>query len=311
MYNYSGIYTLWRGEMNDKYNSINIDTFLQINKFKGKTFVIKYGGSIMDNQEAQEAFIEDLMLLRSIGIKVVIVHGGGPEISKWLNKTGAETKFVKGLRVTDSATMEIVEMVLSGNVNKKLSSNLSRKGLNAVGLSGKDSNLIKAKKKYVYDNGNRIDIGFVGEVTGINKDLILNLLRSNIIPVISPIGGDEEGNSYNINADYAASFISGVLKAEKLLVMTDIDGVYTDIKDPSTLLPSITIDEIKEYTEAGVITGGMIPKLECCVDALNKGTKSVHLIDGRKEHNLLFNITTNSGTKIITERGQKLCQKIV
>lgn len=298
--------------MMDNENSyLNIETFLQINKFRNKTFVIKYGGSIMNNINAQDAFIEDLLLLTSIGIKVVIIHGGGPEISKWLSKTGMESKFIKGLRVTDRATMEIVEMVLSGNVNKKLSSNLSRKGLNAVGISGKDSNLIKSKKKYIYEDGNKIDIGFVGEVTSINKDLLINLLNDDLIPVISPIGCDSEGNSYNINADYAAAFISGVMKAEKLLVMTDIDGVYKDIKDPSTLLPSITIDEIKEFTESGIITGGMIPKLECCVDALNKGTKSVHLIDGRKEHNLLFNITNNTGTKIITERGMNLCQKIV
>lgn len=297
--------------MNNEYNYLNIQTFLQVNKFKGKTFVIKYGGSIMDNLQAQDAFIDDLLLLTSIGIKVVIVHGGGPEISKWLKRTGIETNFVKGLRVTDSSTMEVVEMVLSGNVNKKLSSNLSRKGLNAIGLSGKDSNLIKAKRKYVYDNGNKIDIGFVGEVTSINKELLLNLIDNDIIPVISPIGCDIVGNSYNINADYAASFISGVLKAEKLLVMTDIDGVYKDINNPESILPSITVSEIKQYTEDGIITGGMIPKLECCVDALNKGTKSVHLIDGRKEHNLLFNISSNGGTKIITERGDTLCQKIV
>jgi len=297
--------------MNSENNYLNIEAFLQINKYKGKTFVIKYGGSIMDNKVAQDAFIEDLQLLTSIGVKIVIVHGGGPEISKWLNKTGAENRFVKGLRVTNSTTMEIVEMVLSGNVNKKLSSNLSRKNLNAVGISGKDSNLIKAKKKYVYENGNKIDIGFVGEVVNINKELLLNLLNSDLIPVISPVGCDAEGNSYNINADYAADFISGVLKAEKLLIMTDIDGVYTDIKDPSSLLETITIDEIKEFTECGIITGGMIPKLECCVDTLRKGTKGVHLIDGRKEHNLLFNLLTNSGTKIITEREEAKCQKIV
>lgn len=297
--------------MSDQYNYLNIQTFLKINKFKGKTFVIKYGGSIMDNLEAQDAFIDDLLLLTSIGIKVVIVHGGGPEISKWLSKTGTQTKFIKGLRVTDSSTMEIVEMVLSGNVNKKLSSNLSIKGLNALGISGKDSGLIKARKKYVYEDGNKIDIGFVGEVTSINKELLLNLMNNDIIPVISPVGCDFEGNSYNINADYAASFISGVLKAEKLLVMTDIDGVYKDISDSSSLLPSITVHEVKEYTENGIITGGMIPKLECCVDALNKGTKSVHLIDGRKAHNLLLNIASNGGTKIIAERGDTLCQKIV
>lgn len=297
--------------MNVENNYLNIEAFLQINKYKGKTFVIKYGGSIMDNKNAQEAFIEDLQLLISIGVKIVIVHGGGPEISKWLNKTGAENKFIKGLRVTNSTTMEIVEMVLSGNVNKKLSSNLSRKNLNAVGISGKDSNLIKAKKKYIYENGTKIDIGFVGEVTSINKELLVNLINNNLIPVISPIGCDAEGNSYNINADYAASFISGVLKAEKLLIMTDIDGVYTDIKDPSSILETITIDEIKEFTESGIITGGMIPKLECCIDALYKGTKGVHLIDGRKAHNLLLNLLTNSGTKIITEREEVKCQKIV
>jgi acetylglutamate kinase len=194
--------------MENQTNYLNIETLLQINKLKGKTFVIKYGGSIMDNEEAQNAFIEDLLFLTNLGIKVVIVHGGGPEISRWLKKTGTENKFVKGLRVTDSATMEIVEMVLSGNVNKRLSSNLSRKGLNAIGISGKDSNLIKAKKKYVYENGNKLDIGFVGEVTSINKHVILSLLDKKYIPVISPIGCDAEGNSYNINADYAASFIS-------------------------------------------------------------------------------------------------------
>jgi acetylglutamate kinase len=297
--------------MKSENSYLNIETFLQINNFKDKTFVIKYGGSIMDNKEAQDAFTEDLLLLRSFGVKVVIVHGGGPEISKWLNKTGVESKFIKGLRVTNSETMEIVEMVLSGNVNKKLSCNLSKKGLNTLGISGKDCNLINVKKKYVYENGDKIDIGFVGEVTDINRDIILNLLNTDLIPVISPIGCDSEGNSYNVNADYAAAAISSALKAEKLLVMTDIDGVYTDIKDPSTLLPSITIDEIKKYSESGVITGGMLPKLECCVSALNNGTKCVHLIDGKKEHNLLVNLLTDHGTKIIPEKGVNLCQRIV
>ncbi|SKA86544.1 N-acetylglutamate kinase [Clostridium sp. USBA 49] len=297
--------------MNNQSTDLDKNNFLQLNKFKEKTFVIKYGGSIMNDEKAQEAFIDDLLLLTSKGIKVVIIHGGGPEISKWLKKTGIETKFIKGLRVTDKSTMEIVEMVLSGNVNKKLSSRLSIKGLTAIGLSGKDSKLIKAKKKYVYDGNNKLDIGFVGEVECVNEKLLLKLLENNIIPVISPVGCDDNGNSYNINADYAASFISGALKAEKLLIMTDIDGVYIDINDPSSILKSITIDEIKEYIDSGIITGGMIPKLECCIDALNKGTNSVQLIDGRKEHNLLLNITTDSGTKIIAKRRDNLCQKIV
>ena len=297
--------------MSKKNNHLNIKDFLQINKYKGKTFVIKYGGSIMDNEEAKEAFVEDLKLMISVGIKVVIVHGGGPEINKWLKKTGTENKFINGLRVTDSATMEIVEMVLSGNVNKRLSSSLSIRGLNAIGISGKDSNLIEAKKKFVYEGSHKLDIGFVGEVVNVKTGILLNLLKSNYIPVISPIGADKEGNSYNINADYAAAFISGVLKAEKLLIMTDIDGVYTDIKDPSTLLSSITVEETKEFIHKGIIYGGMIPKLECCVAAINKGAKNVHLVDGRKKHSLLTNIIKNAGTKIITTKGENQCQKIV
>lgn len=297
--------------MNSQSNYLNIDHFLQINSFKGKTFVIKYGGSIMDNKKAQNAFAEDLLLLSSIGVNVVIVHGGGPEISKWLKRVGIESKFIRGLRFTDLETMEVVEMVLSGNVNKRLSSNLSKRGLNTIGISGKDCNLIRTRKKYLYENGLKLDIGFVGEVTGINTDVLAGLLNNNLIPVISPIGCDAEGTSYNINADYAAAFISGALKAEKLLIMTDIDGVYMDTEDPSTLLPSITIDEIRDYTNQGIITGGMIPKLECCIDALNKGTGGVHLIDGRREHNLLHNLLASSGTKIISERGVSLCQKIV
>ena len=268
--------------------NLNIKDFLQINKYEGKTFVIKYGGSIMSNTAAKEAFVEDVALMTSVGIKVVIVHGGGPLISKWVKKTGGQNKFISGLRVTDHETMEIVEMVLSGNVNKKLSSILSIRGLNAIGISGKDSNLIEAKKKFIYEDNQKIDLGFVGEVVNINTQVLLNLLKSNYIPVISPIGSDKGGNSYNINADYAAAAISGVLKAEKLLIMTDIDGVYTDIMDPSTLLSSITVAETKEFINSGIIYGGMIPKLECCVSAINKGTKNVHLVDGRKKTQLII-----------------------
>ena len=295
--------------MNDQQYCLSIKDFLKIERFKSKTLVVKYGGSIMDNEPAQEAFIEDLLLLSSIGIKLVIVHGGGPEISKWLKKSGIESKFINGLRVTDKDTIEIVEMVLSGKVNKKLSSNLSRKGLNTIGISGTDSNLIKAEKKYLDEDGQKIDIGFVGEITTINKEILLKLIQSDVIPIISPIGTDDKGNSYNINADSAAAYISGALNAEKLLFMTDINGVYIDIKDPSTLLKSITIDEINKYTEQGVITGGMLPKLESCVSALKSGTNSVHLIDGRIEHSLLSTLLNDDGTKIIFERGEQLCQK--
>ena len=203
--------------MNIKNNDSNIKEFLQINKYEGKTFVIKYGGSIMSNDAAKEAFVEDVALMTNAGIKVVIVHGGGPLINKWVKKTGGENKFIKGLRVTDSDTMEIVEMVLSGNVNKRLSSILSIRGLNAIGISGKDSNLIEAKKKFVYENNQKIDIGFVGEVVNINTQVLMNLLKSNYIPVISPIGSDKEGNSYNINADYAAACYKWCAKSRKII----------------------------------------------------------------------------------------------
>lgn len=297
--------------MKSQHYSLSIEDLLKINKLKSKTLLIKYGGSIMDNGSAQDAFIEDLLLLSSMGIKIVMVHGGGPEISKQLTKSGVESKFINGLRVTDKETIEIVEMVLSGKVNKKLSSNLSRKGLDTIGISGTDSNLIKVQKKYLDEGGQKVDIGFVGEITNINKGILLKLIDSNIIPVISPIGSDEQGNSYNINADSAAAYISGAINAEKLLIMTDIDGVYMDIKDPSTLLKSITIDEINQYTESGVITGGMLPKLECCISALKSGTSSVHLIDGRVAHSLLSTLLHDNGTKIIYEREEKSCQKIV
>jgi acetylglutamate kinase len=299
----------WDEVMHKQNNYLNTEKISELNKYKGKTFVIKYGGSIMYEESAQLAFIDDLLLLTSMGIRLVVVHGGGPEISKWLNRTGIESKFIKGLRVTDSATMEIVEMVLSGNVNKKLTSFLSIRGLNAIGLSGRDNNLIKAKKKYVYDNSQRIDIGYVGEVVNVNGKTLINLLGNNYLPVISPIGYDLDGNTYNINADYVAAAISGSLQAEKLLIMTDIEGVYMDINNPSTLLSSITPDEIKKYIDSGIISGGMIPKLECCIDAIDRGTKNVHLVDGRKQHSLILNISTDCGTKIIMKRSANQCQK--
>ncbi|MDP4089747.1 MAG: acetylglutamate kinase [Bacillota bacterium] len=280
-------------------NTISIDLIPLIQKYRNKTFVIKYGGSIMENTEAQKAFLNDAALLKSLGINIIIVHGGGPEINKWLKKTNIESKFINGLRVTDEATMEIVEMVLSGNINKKLSSALSSLGINAIGISGRDSNLINARKKYACENNEQIDLGCVGEVSSVNKDFLLSLINCDELPVISPVGGDEEGNIYNINADYAAASISSALGAEKLIIMTDIDGVYKDINDKSSLINSLTLEDIKEYIEAGIIKGGMIPKLTCCADAIVSGTKNVHLIDGRKLHSLILDTFTESGTKIM------------
>lgn len=280
-------------------NNISIDILPYIGKNKNKTFVIKYGGSIMNNITAQKAFIQDVSILKSFGINIVLVHGGGPEINKWLKKAGVESKFINGLRVTDNDTMEIVEMVLSGNVNKALSANLSLQGLKALGISGRDNSLIKAEKKYLLENGEKIDIGFVGEVVDINKSLLLDLLEKDYIPVISPIGCDDDGNIYNINADYAASAVAAALKAEKLIIMTDIEGVYKDINDKDSLITTITIEEIKEYIEAGIIKGGMIPKMECCMSAIEKGTGNVHLLDGRNEHSLILDTFANNGTRII------------
>lgn len=267
--------------------------------FNGKTFVIKYGGSIMKNEAAKKAFVEDVVFMKSLGINIIIVHGGGPEINKWLDRAGVESHFEKGLRVTDEAVMEIVEMVLSGKVNKNLSSQISTAGLKSIGLSGRDNKLIKAEKKYLYDEGKKIDIGYVGEVTGINVDFLKSIVENDIVPVISPLGCDDSGNCYNINADYAASNISSTLKAEKLIILTDVEGVYTDINNPDTLISKITVTETKKYINDGIINGGMIPKMECCIKAIENGTKNVQLLDGRNLHCLKNSLNSKNGTTII------------
>jgi acetylglutamate kinase len=292
--------------------SLDIDPLPYMKKFVGKTFVIKYGGSIMKNKSAAKAFIEDIVYMKLLGINIVIVHGGGPEISKWLHMTGIESKFVNGLRVTDENVMDVVEMVLSGHINKDISANLSNYGISALGLSGRDSNLIKTKKKYTYDNnGKKLDIGFVGQVVSVNKNFLSNILEKGRLPVIAPIGCDSYGNKYNINADYAASSISSTLKAEKLIILTDVEGVYIDINDKGNILKDIKTEDIKNYIDQGVINGGMIPKMECCIEAIEKGTKSVHLVDGRKDHGLILDIISGEGTKITLKGGINQCQKVI
>ncbi|TCO71061.1 acetylglutamate kinase [Marinisporobacter balticus] len=285
--------------------AILIEALPYIKKFRGKTFVIKYGGSIMKNMDAKKALIEDVVLLKLVGIHVVIVHGGGPNISNWLNKLDIETTFVKGLRVTDESVMEVVEMVLSGKVNKGITSDLCKHGIDAVGISGRDNQLIAAKKKYIYEEKEKIDIGYVGEVVSVNTKLLDDLLQNGYLPVISPIGCDQEGNIYNINADYVASAISAVLNAEKLILLTDVEGLYRDIKDTSSFISSIEVEEIKKCIKEEVILGGMIPKMECCIEAIERGTKNVHLIDGRKEHSLLLEIFTNEGMGTMIKGGEK------
>lgn len=292
-------------------NSVSLEHLASINNFKGKTFVIKYGGSIMQNKASKKAFLSDIAILKKLGINIVIVHGGGPEISKWIKKVGVEPKFYEGLRITDDITIEIAEMVLSGKINKDLTSLLCSKDIEAVGLSGKDNNLLEAEKKYLYKKGEKIDIGYVGNIVNVNKKFLLDLISSNKLPVISPIASDKLGNTYNINADFVAAAISSSIKADKLILMTDIDGVYMDINDPSSLISSLSTQNIESLIKKRIIKGGMIPKMQCSINAIKKGTKAVHLIDGRKEHSLLNDLFKNCGTKILSGGEFYKCQKVM
>ena len=259
-----------------------------IKQYNGKIVVIKYGGNAMINEELKQQVMEDIALLWLIGVKVVLVHGGGPEISDVMKKFGKETVFVDGLRVTDRETVDIVQMVLAGKVNKSLVTLLQKKGGHAVGLSGMDGGLIEAKMK---DER----LGYVGRITKIRPQPINDLLEKNYIPVISTVASDREGNSYNINGDTAAAYIAGALGAERLIMMTDIAGILRDKDDPSTLIPEITISEAKALYEEGVISGGMIPKVDCCIEAIHKGVKNVIIMDGRVPHSILMEILTDEG----------------
>ncbi|WP_442945448.1 acetylglutamate kinase [Oceanirhabdus sp. W0125-5] len=282
-----------------------------IKKYVGKTIVIKYGGSIMKDEECKLAFLEDVASLKNIGVNVIIVHGGGPNISDFLKKVNIESKFKNGLRVTDKDTMEIVEMILSGQVNKELSGILSSLKINAIGISGRDGNLISVKKKIICNNSEAIDIGYVGEVKSINISFLQGLLEIGCVPIISPVGFDDKGEVYNINADYAASAISSAINAEKLILMTDVEGVYLDINDKNSIIQSITIDEIKEYISEGIIKGGMIPKMECCIEAISNGTKEVNLIYGRRKHSLITHMFYEENNSTTLKGGETEWQKAI
>lgn len=273
-----------------------IEALPYIKKFSGKTFVIKYGGSIMGNEKAKKAFVEDVALLKLVGINIIIAHGGGPNISELLNRLNIETDFIDGLRVTDDNTMEVVEMVLSGKVNKEITGELCKHGISALGISGRDSNLIRAKKLQVSNDEGDIELGHVGEVEEINKVLINDLIERGHVPVVSPVGADYTGKIYNINADYVAASISSAVQAEKLILLSDVEGVYKDFNDPDSFISEATSVEIQSFMYDGVITGGMIPKLQCCIQAIKEGTKDVHVIDGRKEHSLLLEVFTDAGS---------------
>jgi len=259
-----------------------------IKAYNGKVLVVKYGGNAMINQQLKEQVMEDIVLLWLIGVKVVLVHGGGPEISELMSKLGKKPEFVDGLRVTDKETVDIVQMVLAGKVNKSLVNFLEMKGGKAMGISGMDGGLIQAKMKDAR-------LGYVGDITNINIECVDDLLNKGYIPVISTIGCDSEGNAYNINGDTAAARIAGALKAERLIMMTDISGLLKDKDDPSTLIPEVTISQAKQLMQDGVVQGGMIPKVNCCIDAIGHGVKNVTIMDGRIPHSILMEILTDEG----------------
>ncbi|MBQ3101105.1 MAG: acetylglutamate kinase [Clostridia bacterium] len=259
-----------------------------IQKYYNKIIVVKYGGNAMINDELKEAVMGDIVLLSLIGIKVVLVHGGGPEITEMLAKVGKKTEFVDGLRVTDKETVDIVQMVLAGKINKNLVNLLQSKGGKAIGLCGMDGHMIEAKP---LDDR----LGYVGEITDVDVTPILDVLEKGYIPVISSVGCDNDGNSYNINADTAAARIAGTLKAESLISMTDIAGILRDKDDPSTLISKINVSEAPSLMREGVISGGMIPKIECCIEAIRRGVHKVFIIDGRVPHSILIETLTNEG----------------
>ena len=267
-----------------------------IKKYSGKIVVVKYGGNAMINEQLKQQVMEDITLLWLIGVKVVLVHGGGPEISDIMNRLGKKAEFVNGLRVTDKETVDIVQMVLAGKVNKTLVNLLNMKGGRAVGVSGIDGGIIEATMK---DEA----LGYVGEITKIRPKAILDLLENGYIPVVSTVAGDKQGNTYNINGDTAAAHIAGALNAERLIMMTDIAGVLMDKNDPSTLIPHLTVAEAKDLYDSGIIAGGMIPKVDCCIEALEHGVENVIIMDGRIPHSILMELLTDEGAGTMVTKG--------
>ncbi len=267
-----------------------IEALPYIQKFNRKIVVVKYGGSAMSNEELQRNVIKDVVLLKLVGFKPIIVHGGGKEISKWVEKVGMEARFVNGLRVTDADTMEIAEMVLN-KVNKRLVTMVEELGVQAVGLSGKDGGLLKVEKKYADGQ----DIGFVGNITEVNPKVLYDMLEKDFLPIVAPIGLDNEFQTYNINADDAACAIAKAVGAEKLAFLTDIEGLYRDFNDKSSFISRLSATEAQELIDSGMIGGGMLPKLGNCTDAIRNGVNRVHILDGRIPHSLLLEVFTNKG----------------
>ncbi len=284
-----------------------IEALPYIQRFNRKIIVVKYGGSAMVDEELKQHVIQDVTLLKLVGFKPIIVHGGGKEISRWVEKSGMEPVFVNGLRKTDEATMEIAEMVLN-KVNKSLVKLVQELGVNAVGVSGKDGGLLKVQKKYADGE----DIGYVGEITEVNPKLLYDLLEKDFLPIVCPVGMDEAFDSYNINADDAACAIARAVSAEKLAFLTDIEGVYKDPANKRTLISELTVSEARELITDGFIGGGMLPKLNNCIDAIENGVSRVHILDGRIAHCLLLEIFTNRGigTAILGDKEKRFyCEK--
>lgn len=273
--------------------NILIEALPYIQRLAGKTVVIKYGGNAMVDEDLTNKILQDVTLLKYVGVNPILVHGGGPDINAALQKMDVKSEFHNGLRITDEATMEVVQMVLAGKLNKNIVSQLGKLGGKAIGLCGKDAGLLTVVKKPLTKDG--VDLGFVGNIVGVNVKLLELLSMDEYIPVIAPVGVDRDGKSYNINADTAASEIASALKAEKLMFLTDVDGIRLNAKDSSTLISSISVSEINELISSGVITGGMIPKVQGCVRAIKQGVKRVHILDGTIPHPILLEIFTDKG----------------
>ena len=287
---------------------ILVNALPYIKKYYGQTIVIKYGGSAMVDKTARKQFIKDVVLMKYIGINPVIVHGGGPEINEMLKKVGKESKFIAGNRVTDKETVEIVEMVLSGKVNKGIVADINKYGGKAVGISGKDDNMILVRQKYIEEKSEnseeikKIDIGFVGEIENINTEIIKVLEKSDYIPVISSIGTDKNGQTYNINADYVAGEIAGKLNAGRMIFLTDVDGILLDYHDKQTLIDEIDVYHVNKLIEKGVISGGMLPKVNTCLKAIKKGVGNVIILNGKLEHSLLLELFTEEGAGTLIKK---------
>jgi len=295
-------------DMSMDISNVLIEALPYIKKFHSKKIMIKYGGHAMIDETAMSSTARDTVLLKYVGMQPVVVHGGGPEISRSMDKMGKEPKFVGGLRITDSETMEIVKMVLVGKINTEIVSNLCLHGGKGVGISGKDNFLIESSKRdparIKHDDGEvlEVDLGYVGKIDRVNPQIINDLTDNNYIPVISPIGISKEGNTLNLNADTVAGSIASEIDAEKLIVLTDVPGILTDPDDPESIIRRIRVDELRELVDSGVIKGGMIPKVETCINAVENGVKTAHILDGRLDHSILLEIFTKDGIGTMIRR---------